>query len=125
MTKDGVTCRIDRHGATMDNEGVAILEDAHLADRESGLRRELGPPGRQRHKEEEAEEVDGRRPDGPGNVGGIGAQHRSPQNSGKTVSVAADSTRPPSGIMPRRRFLRQIRQGLLGARLCPGANTGV
>jgi hypothetical protein len=45
MTEDGVPFGIDRDAATMDNEGVAILEHAHLADREGGLRREIGPLG--------------------------------------------------------------------------------
>jgi hypothetical protein len=66
MAKDGVTCRIDRHGAAMDDERMAILEDAHLADREDRLHRKIVPPGHQRQKEEETEQVDRRRPEGPG-----------------------------------------------------------
>ena len=125
MTEDGAPLGIDRDAATMDNEGVAILEHAHLADREGGLRREIGPPGHQRQKQEETEEVDSRRPEGPGSVGGIRARHRRPQNSGKRFRRRRIRPGHPPRIMPRRRFLRQIRQGLLCPRLCPGANTGV
>ena len=115
MAKDGAPFGIDRDATTMDNEGVAILEDAYLADWKcglrwkSGLRREIGPPGRQRPRE--------RRWD----------RGAASENSSfwKTVSAAADSTRPPPGIMPREEVPRQIWQGLPGPRPCPGANAGV
>jgi hypothetical protein len=74
MAKDGVTCRIDRHSATMDDKRMAVLEDTHLTNRETGRRGEIGPPGHQRQEEEEAEQVDCR----PGKVGGIAAGHGGP-----------------------------------------------
>jgi hypothetical protein len=48
MTENDVAAGVDRHAPTMDDEGVAILEDAHLAHREDGLDGEVGPPGHQR-----------------------------------------------------------------------------
>ena len=101
MTENGVPFGIDRDAAPMDNEGVAILEDAHLADREGGLRlkgglrREIGPPRRQRQKQEETEEVDSRRPEDQGKVGGIGSRHRRPLNSGNRFRRRIRPSHPP------------------------------
>jgi hypothetical protein len=74
MAKDGVTCRIDRHGAAMDDKRMAVLEDTHLTNRETDRRGEIGPPGDQRHEEEKTEQVDCHL----GTVGTIAAGHEGP-----------------------------------------------
>jgi len=74
MAKDGVPCRIDRHAAAMDDKRMAVLENTHLTNREECLCGEIGPPGDQRHEEEETEQVDCH----PGTDGTIAAWHEEP-----------------------------------------------
>jgi hypothetical protein len=79
MAEDDVPSRVHRHRATMNDKSVAVLENTHLADRESGLGWEIGPPGHQwKEAEEEAEEVDRRWSEVAGKVAGIAAEHGRP-----------------------------------------------